>query len=138
MAHSISSGGEGEVFETKHHGVAKIYRPGQRFHWREDKLKAMVRAGCDAEAVAWPQQILRNAKGNFVGFIMQKASGEPLTRVLSELTSTSSIKQSETNWDRLDLVKICTSFAMRVTQLHQNGIILGDINPGNIIVCPRP
>lgn len=78
----LKSGGAGSVYQIRENTsqVAKIYHADQPLPVYERKVKAMLSlspnlpnitdGGASFVQIAWPQAILRNQRGGFLGFIM--------------------------------------------------------------------
>lgn len=134
----IGSGGEGSVHETSDQDVvAKIYRPKFLTTQREAKLARMVEHGLDfdnpmTDSICWPTSLLRDSQGVFRGYLMKRGRGQVLANSVfigTELT------RSFPQWDRIDLVDLCITIVERIHFLHEANVLIGDINPNNILVA---
>lgn len=127
-----NSGGEGTIFTTDiPNVVAKIYKPGKVDKAKYEKLKLMISKKIDCEGVCFPIALLYNTKDEFIGFLMNKAQGKELQKCLfiPQL-----LKKYFPNWKKKDTVQLCITILNKFKYLHDRNIILGDINPNNILV----
>ncbi|MCY4540947.1 MAG: hypothetical protein OXB95_00920, partial [Rhodobacteraceae bacterium] len=131
LGNAVGAGGEGTVFLTSIPGkVAKIYRRERITRWRHEKLKRMVEAKVDCKGICWPEELLTNSQGEFVGFLMPHAHGHPLQKsvFVSPL-----LRKKFPDWTRRNLVNLCIGVLERIDYLHRMNVIIGDINPLNIL-----
>jgi len=127
----IAGGGEGHVFKTNSPSyVAKVYMPEKTTTHKLAKIKKLIQKGIDFPGICLPKALLYNSKDEFVGYLMKKAEGE---KVRSLYTKPLFLKKFP-NWKKRDLVELCVTILKKIGYLHKNGIILGDINPDNILV----
>lgn len=127
-----SSGGEGTIYTTDiPNVVAKIYKPGKADKAKYEKLKLMISKKIDCDGVCFPIAILYNNKDEFIGFLMDKAQGKELQKCLfiPQL-----LKKYFPDWKKKDTVQLCITILKKLKYLHDRNIILGDINPNNILV----
>lgn len=128
----ISSGGEGCVYETNTNLVAKIYKEGKVTTRRKAKVLMMAANKLDYSGISFPVLPLYNGKNEFVGYLMKMATGEELRTSL--FCPVPKFKEKHPDWKRDDLVRICIAILKKVEYLHSKNIIIGDLNPGNILV----
>ena len=129
---SIASGGEGAIFTTDiPNVVAKIYKPEKIDRAKYEKLKLMLTKSIDCEGVCFPLAIVYNQQNEFVGYLMKKAQGKELQKsvFIPQL-----LKKNFPNWKKNDTVTLCITILSKLQYLHDRNIILGDINPNNILV----
>jgi len=126
------SGGEGTIYTTSVPGiVAKIYKPGKLDRAKFEKLSLMMTKSIDCAGVCFPLALLYNQRNEFVGYLMKQASGKELQRCvfIPQL-----LKKTFPNWNKIDTVTLCITILKKLKYLHERNIILGDINPNNILV----
>ena len=128
---SIAQGGEGQIFEVDSNRVAKIYFHDRRTVARRDKLQLMCRHPVTIRGVAWPLGVLNDASGNFLGYIMPKARGHTLQQCVF---GKARLAEHFPDWKKGDLIELALTYARAVSQIHQLGLIVGDINPLNVLV----
>lgn len=127
----LASGGEGRVYELGEGSVAKIYRAERLTAGRRDKVMRMVAARFDCVGVCWPREALSDGEGNFLGFRMDRAKGKELQRCVFTRPA---LERSFPDWEKIDTVQLCVTILEKICALHRHGVILGDINPLNILV----
>lgn len=126
------SGGEGTIYTTNLQGiVAKIYKPEKLDRARFEKLSLMMTKSINCEGVCFPLALLYNQQDEFVGYLMKQARGKELQRCvfIPQL-----LKKTFPDWKKIDTVTLCITILKKLKYLHERNIILGDINPNNILV----
>ncbi len=128
----IASGGEGSVYETNTKFVAKIYKEDKVTTRRKEKVMLMTKKELEYGGISFPVIPLFNSHSEFVGYLMKKAVGEELrTNVFCPIPR---FREKHPDWKREDLVQLCITILKKIDYLHSKNIIMGDINPGNILV----
>ena len=113
----LGVGGEGMVFETSMPDlVCKIYNN---------------KCGFKCPGICWPTDIVFNREGQIVGYLMPRAKGFELQR---SVFVPKLLQTKFPNWDRRALVHLAVTILEKISYLHRNNIIMGDINPLNILV----
>lgn len=129
----LGVGGEGAVYETNIPDlVCKIYNDGKRSSHRLEKLKKMVGSGFRYPGICWPTDIVLNREGQIVGYLMPRAKGFELQR---SVFVPKLLQMKFPDWDRSSLVRLSVTILEMISCLHRNNIIIGDINPLNILVA---
>ena len=128
----LATGGEGTAYETNDpQFVCKIYRRDRLKKSTIEKLELMTSRKIRHQTICWPVSVARNANGEGVGCIMPKAIGKELNRSVF-------IKplfiNSFPDWTRLHIVRLTSIILDAMAYLHDLNVLLGDINPGNILV----
>ena len=132
MLEELGKGGEGSVYKTELDGfVAKIYKPEKITRLRYEKLKLMLTKDIDCEGVCFPLAILYNQRDEFVGYLMRKAKGRDLGK---SVFMPMLLKKYFPRWNKVDTVQLCVTILRKLKYLHDRNVILGDINPYNILV----
>ena len=126
----LGEGGEGAVFKTNTPYVAKTYKPEKTTFHRLAKLQALLRMALSCPGICLPKALLYNSKNEFVGYLMAKAEGVKLRNLYIKPL----LQKKFPHWKKRDLVELCVNILLRIGYLHSKGIILGDINPDNILV----
>lgn len=128
----LASGGEGTVYETDQSGlVCKIYHHDKLTVGAQKKIELMVTRQVPDQTICWPTQPVYDSAGVFRGFLMPRADGEPLGRGL--FIPTVWLRHHPT-WTRQDSVTLALNILTKIDFLHRMGVLLGDINPLNILV----
>ncbi len=127
----FKKGGEGSVYNIvgKPDCVAKIYHGNVITAELESKIKYITNnppSKTILDQIAWPLDYLRNANGQFVGFVMPKLK---IDAELGELYKYPPKKIKLTNEQKLVVaINICRV----ISEVHKAGYVFGDFNPCNI------
>ncbi|MEB0048413.1 MULTISPECIES: protein kinase domain-containing protein [unclassified Pseudomonas] len=132
MNAAISAGGEGTIYAVAGNAeVCKIYHPEKLTTRRREKIELMVTRQITEPGICWPTEQVFNAHQEFVGYVMPRAQGKTLqTAVFGKPMLAKTFPQ----WTRRDLVNVASAFLKQVEYLHSLNIIVGDINPMNLLV----
>lgn len=139
LINQLGSGGEGIVYETSQHSiVAKIYHLKNRSQNNWLKLEKMISNRIESKEIIWPIDILYNENHDYVGFIMSRTPSncKQLGETVLKINNSNIQKQLLPNWKRLDLVNVCYQITLVFKILHSHDILMGDINPANILINP--
>lgn len=129
----LGEGGEGCVFNVSGvpDSVVKVFDAEHRTWHRQEKLTLLLSRGFEREGIAFPSSLITNRKGEFVGYAMPRATGKELQATVMRPAR---FKKTYPSWTKADLVDVCISFLDKVAYLHSLNILLGDINPKNLMV----
>lgn len=132
LSAQLGAGGEGQVFELKGDDrVAKIYHGDQLTGNRIAKLELMASRAVSRNGICWPEKLVYTSDGSPVGYVMQKAHGHPLQKSVFVKPL---LSQRFPQWQRENLVNVCISFLEHMQYLHDLNVLVGDINPMNVLV----
>lgn len=135
LTEKFAEGGEGVMYRTSIPGyVVKIYKKEKLNQDKFDKLKLMITHNIDHEGICFPLALIYNRHNQFVGYLMREARGESLQKAvfLPQL-----LKKKHPDWKKIDTVNLCLAILDKIQYLHERNIILGDINPANILVVSQ-
>ena len=127
----LGEGGEGTVYDGDRNTVVKIFDKDHLTRHRKEKIELLVGRNLRAKGLCIPTAVVRNSAGEFVGYVMPKASGREFQRTIFNKRK---FEREFPMWKKTDLVDICISFLEKVQYLHSMNVILGDINPKNLMV----
>ncbi len=129
----IGEGGEGRVYSVRddERSVVKIFDAEHRTQHRREKLELLLSRGFEQAGIGFPTSLIMNLDGEFVGYAMPRAAGKELQATVMRPAR---FKRTYPNWTKADLVDVCISFLEKVAYLHSLNILLGDINPKNVMV----
>ncbi|WP_174733511.1 hypothetical protein [Mesobacillus harenae] len=127
----VGSGGEGKIFVSNNGMVCKIYKRDRITHERYHKLKRMLEVPIDKPGICWPKDIITNGSSEFVGYIMEVADGKPMQTAMFQKPV---LEKNFPKWTRKDLVQLAISILGKIAYLHERNIIIGDLNPLNILI----
>lgn len=123
----IARGGEGRILDLSSDKVAKIYLPGITPISRA-KFKRLddLRSG----AFVKPEELLFDRAGNAVGFTMKKVPPNfyPLLSIFNKNFCTREGISEKTKFSIFERLIDAVKFA------HSKGIVIGDLNPYNIMI----
>ena len=127
----IGSGGEGKVYEIDSERVCKVYNRGRLKEATIGKIKLMTSREVRHPAICWPVSLAYNSSNEVVGYLMPRAQGKELQRVVFIPPL---LQKKFPHWTRLHLVKLTSTILKAVAYLHSLNVLLGDINARNILV----
>lgn len=137
LGKALGQGGEGTIYETSREGlVAKIYFARQLDVQRQEKLRQMVLQDPQIPGLCWPQALLYNTAGDWVGYLMPRAEGRELALTVFHPGRNNSTITAQ-GWTRRSLALIAANIAATFQRMHEKGILMGDINPRNFLVTPQ-
>lgn len=135
-ADTLGEGGESKIYHVQGDPsvCAKIYKtvkPEQ-----EAKLRAMVNERFNGVVdghllIAWPQHLLYDGNGNFVGYLMPFQKGSPLFMV-NRPEERDRVFRTPYNWSYA--VAVAYNIASIVAHTHEMGYVVGDMNNANFMV----
>ncbi|CAA6821153.1 MAG: Unknown protein [uncultured Sulfurovum sp.] len=125
------TGGEGSVYLTDSNLICKIYKKEKVTNFREEKIKLLIKNTIKVKNVCLPEYIAYNNSKEFVGYLMPQATG---SEIKTSIFIPPLLKQKFPHWNRWHLAKIALNILQKIEKLHQHNIILGDINPNNILL----
>src|SRR5574344_1224698 len=85
----------------------------------------------ECEGVCYPVAALYNSNKEFVGYMMPKARGKELQK---SIFIKPLFLKNFPNWKKRDTVELCITILEKIKYLHDRNIVMGDINPANILV----
>lgn len=130
----LGEGDEGAVYKTNTSFVAKIYKPEKNSVHKYEKIKRLLNKKLNKAGICAPVALLYNSRNEFVGYLMPMAFGEKLRSLYVKPI----LQKRHPNWTKMDINMLCITILEKIQYLHSMGIILGDINPDNILfVSPQ-
>jgi WD40 repeat protein/serine/threonine protein kinase len=136
----LASSGEGTVWTTNFPGfLAKLYHTPTLD--RMEKLRVMIAHPPQNPmrhhhhvTFAWPQDLLQDAQGQCLGFLMPEiVDGVKLSLIYN--AKLRNRKAPRFNWYYLHTAAL--NFALSLKSLHDEGYVVGDIKPQNLLVNSR-
>ena len=127
----VAAGGEGIIYTTNTPYVAKIYKKENNTKRKYEKIKLMLSKEIECEGVCYPVAALYNSNKEFVGYMMPKAKGKELQK---SIFIKPLFLKNFPNWKKRDTVELCITILKKIKYLHDRNIVMGDINPANILV----
>jgi serine/threonine protein kinase len=96
-----------------------------------EKLRRMVETGFSYDGICWPIDMVENHEGVRIGYLMNKARGVELQK---SLFIKPLMEKHFGSWTKVDTVRLALTILNKISKLHCNNIVIGDINPLNILV----
>ncbi len=137
---ALFEGGEGVIctLSAQPARLAKLYRPEKRAG-KENKLAWMAanppadpgRVGGQA-AIAWPETLLYEGNGRFVGYLMPYI---PNTKTLLHVLNPRLRAQTLPAFDQRYLHRAARNLAAAVHAVHAQDYVIGDLNETNVLVA---
>ena len=137
LGERLGEGGEGAVHAVHGNGktVAKVYRkPLTTEHAAKLQLMAQLGHQEVLKVAAWPVTTLHDGpQGRVVGVVMPRIERG---REVHELYSPAHRKMHFPNADWRFLIRTAHNCAAAFDLMHRRGIVIGDVNQGNVFVVP--
>lgn len=131
LGEKISSGGEGVIYRAIPKYVAKIYKKEHITRQKQEKIRKMLEFKLQCSGICFPVTAVYNLQKQFVGYLMPLAQGKELQR--SVFIKPIFLKTFP-DWKRRDTVELCITILEKIKYLHDRNILMGDINPANVLV----
>lgn len=135
LGQPIGQGGEGVVYASGIGGAVKLYHPNHLTQSRQEKLLYMTGADPQIPGLCWPQAMIYNTAGEWVGFLMPRAKGDKLSLSVFH-PGRNGINLVKRGWNRRNLALIAANIAAIFAKMHAAQILMGDVNPHNFLVAP--
>ena len=131
----IAHGRKSIVYETEYGGksgefAAKIYSPDFCTVRQLEKLRLIVSLGLKCKGICFPYDVLLNERGEFCGCVMPRADGGSIEELFC---TASEFAHRFPDWKKPDMVIITQNILDRIKYLHDNGVIIGNLTPENIM-----
>ena len=123
----LGVGGEGRVFRVRDRAIKVFFAMTDE---RRKKLAAFPTA-LPARVIG-PLDLCTDAKGVVVGYAM---------RVLDDAVDAHRLGQRKWRESAMrapDVLRVFRELASTVAQLHGRGVVVGDLNDGNVVLTPKP
>lgn len=142
LKEQIGSGGEGNIYRTDiGRECFKIYHEEKLTRKRQEKVQRMLQFSglMEEKRVCWPTEAIYEASSRhmLVGFSMPDVHTVAKSETVTLEEMILSFRSGDLlgwNWKRKDLLNLCMEITEVLTNLHHEGILVGDLNPGNILV----
>jgi serine/threonine protein kinase len=143
---SLASGGEGEIFSLDAANVAKVYFENVRTDERKQKVLALCNSYGNfsqrhtGQLIAFPEAPAYELAISFdtlVGFSMARYSFPVIEELGFNLQTGRFNESSGIRFDDKSAIQFVYDLCGLIEQLHQSRIVLGDVNPANIMCNPK-
>lgn len=136
----LGQGGEGAVYKVPAMPgkVVKVFHQQNRRQQMHEKIRllAKYRDAMYLDGIliaAMPEEVLYDSRGNFAGYMMPQLMS---TMKLYDVQREGGRRKMLPDMDYRGLIIIAYNLAEAVQHLHDRGIVIGDMNPNNIVVNP--
>jgi len=133
IAAELNNGGEGKVcyISSNPDLVCKVYKPTKLNSELRRKINFMLELHSEftdknLSSLAWPIDLARNEKGDFIGFVMKKVTGDSIRKCYT--ANDFSVTYRQRIWIAINLCALVDSVHTSIKQ------VIGDFNPDNILV----
>ncbi len=134
LKEEIGKGGEGIIFSIDSNIVAKIYTLNSLNEQKKQKLNLLIEKKLQFKGICLPLNALYNTSKEFIGYTMPRANVPKGFELQTCVFNPELLKLKFPSWNRLNLVNLSISILEKIEYLHANNIIIGDINPFNILI----
>lgn len=134
LKEEINKGGEGTIYCVDDNTVAKIYHAKALTPEKEAKIKAILAKKINIEGICAPIESLFNENDKFIGYLMPKAKAEKGFELQTCIFNPALLKNKLPDWTRVNLANLSITILEKIKYLHEKDIIIGDINPFNILI----
>ena len=110
--------------------AAKIYSPEFCTVRQLEKLRLIVSLGLKFKGICFPCDVLFNERGEFCGCLMPRADGGSIEELFC---TASEFARRFPDWKKPDMVIITQNILDRIKYLHDNGVLIGNLIPENIM-----
>lgn len=122
----IVEGGEGIIYEVDSNTLAKIYKPNVNIASKRKRIDALMAITLPPEVIK-PIDTIEDRRGNLIGITMRKVDGIDIKMLSNKKYVISH------NVTLKDSLKVLTRLWDVMSDLHSNGIYIGDLNDQNVL-----
>lgn len=133
LGKKIAGGGEGIIYETEREGlVCKIFENESRTSLKKSKLQLMTSQIFHERGICWPTSVVYNSYLEFAGYVMPKAKGIQIHKIIQQENS---FAKNAPGWKRKDLIDLSIDLMQKLRILHDEyNILIGNISLRDILV----
>ncbi|MEQ1853770.1 MAG: hypothetical protein ABMA01_19515, partial [Chthoniobacteraceae bacterium] len=134
LGRKIAEAGEGRIFTVAGDDrlVAKLYKhPPGPMQVEKLRFQAAQKSPALRAIAAWPERLVMDRQtGRVAGFLMQRLDSRPIHQLYRP-------KDRRTHFPRatwIFLLHVARNLAAAFETLHENGVLMADVNEGNVFV----
>jgi DNA-binding helix-hairpin-helix protein with protein kinase domain len=132
----VGKGGEATVYTLNDRAdvLVKVYHDTvlrKRGTLLQEKVEAMMGLPVNAP-LSWPRMSVFDADGQWVGYAMRRAEGVIMPMMMNPVL----VKRYFPGMDRMQIVTYLLAYLKALQAIHQQGILVGDYNPQNVLCQP--
>lgn len=142
LSEPTNDGGEGEIYVIDFEGIekcVKIYYPDKRTPYAERKVIALINKfgsmnfGDTSDYIAFPEiPVYEEGTNEFCGFLMKYFGSHH--RLIDLFYSKNNGAYAIEEFTDEDAINIIDALYFKLKVLHRLGLIVGDLNPENILI----
>ena len=121
----LTEGGEGAIYEYNGK-IVKVFKPHIDLSTKERKVNALVKLALP-KAVVKPIDSVTDSRGRFIGYYMDKVTGEEFKRLSNKKFVTAN------NIDTKFVLSLLVKVQSVLDEVHRKNIYVGDLNDQNIL-----
>ncbi len=121
----LTEGGEGYIYEYNGK-IIKTFKPHIDIAAKERKVNALMKTNLP-KAVITPIDTVLDMRGRFIGYCMEKVSGEEFKRLSNRKFVTAN------NITTKDILELLVNVKSVLEEIHKQNIYVGDLNDQNIL-----
>ena len=121
----LTEGGEGAIYEYNGK-IVKVFKPHIDLSAKERKVNALVKLSLP-KAVVTPIDSVTDNRGRFIGYCMEKVTGEEFKRLSNRKFVTAN------NIDTKFVLSLLVKVKAVLDEVHKKNIYVGDLNDQNIL-----
>lgn len=123
------------TYSTDRPGLsAKLFSAASVNTFLEKKVERMLSRDRKYNGLCWPVDELKDGKGQFIGYLLPEAKGEPLHLSIFKRAR---LQQLFPAWTKKDLCELALTILELIKYLHSRNILLGCINPAAIRIIDK-
>lgn len=122
---TLTEGGEGYIYEYNGK-IIKTFKPHIDIAAKERKVNALMKTSLP-KAVITPIETVLDMRGRFIGYCMEKVSGEKIEWFKNKKYVISN------DIDTKFVLEILVKIKKILKEIHKNGMAIGDLNTKNIL-----
>jgi serine/threonine protein kinase len=130
-ADKTCTGGEATIHDSEDGSYAKIFNNDVDLEYKKTIVEELNKMKL-SNSIVTPKELLFDKNKNFIGYTMKKKEGIELGKLFLPRGM-----QHFPNYTLVDIIDLCITIINTYTEVHKQSIIVGDVNPRNILVYDK-
>ncbi len=133
LKQEVGSGHEAVCYLTSSVIVAKIFKPKTlaKLQIKQQKVNHLINLQNQNKSLCFPKNSICNSNKEFIGYSMLRANGVELKKALIDPNGQDKYLP---DWSFKNSIELCRTLAKTITDIHNLKLIVGDVNPSNILI----
>lgn len=133
LKQEVGSGHEAICYLASNIIVAKIFKPKTlaKLQAKHKKVQHLINLQNQNKSLCFPKHNLYNSNKEFIGYTMLRANGVELKKALIDPNGQDKYLP---DWSFRNSIELCRTLAKTITDIHNLKLIVGDVNPSNILI----